>query len=98
MENPDREAVTCAGHEELRDIVIETRTDVKYIREALTKGDQRMTDQDKRINALEAEQDKRKGFEDAVKQIATVRATIVSIVISGLIVLIGFIAYLWPRR
>ena len=91
-------SVLCEGHQELRDIVIETRNDVKHIRGALDKGDETMKEHGKRIDALESERDQRKGFERSIKAIATTRATVVSVVISLAGLIIAAIAYLWPQK
>lgn len=92
------DAVVCAGHQELRDIVIETRNDVRHIREALDDGSDKMKDHERRIDALESAEDQRKGFDKHVRAIATARATIVSILISAAGLVIAFIALFWPHR
>lgn len=78
--------------------MIETRNDVKHIREALDKGDETMKDHGKRIDLLESENDKRKGFEKSIKMIATTRATIVSLLISMGGLIIAAIALFWPSK
>jgi hypothetical protein len=45
--------VVCTGHQELRDIVIETRRDVKYIRESLDQIQGCLHDHDARIRVVE---------------------------------------------
>lgn len=95
---PIDNSVMCEGHQELRDIVIETRSDVKHIREALDKGTETMNDHDKRIDVLESKEDQRKGFEKSVKAIATARAALVSIAISAAGLAIAGIALFWPSK
>jgi len=90
--------VMCDGHQELRDIVIETRADVKHILESLKTGSDKMEKHDTRITALENKESERKGFEKSVKSIATARATIVSLVISGIGVVIAIVAIIWPNK
>lgn len=71
--------VLCEGHQELRDIVIETRTDVKYIREAIEalQGDGRK--RESRISALEAREQLREGETRAATRHAAIIAGIISI-------------------
>lgn len=43
----------CTGHQELRDIVIETRSDVKFIRESIADIQDCIRDHDHRIRVME---------------------------------------------
>jgi hypothetical protein len=52
-DNCDRDKVICDGHQELRDIVIETRTDIKYIRESIDRINNNLDVQEKRLGYLE---------------------------------------------
>jgi hypothetical protein len=90
-------AFICKGHEELRDIVIETRNDVKHIVESLKKGDDTMERHEIRSRALESADDQRKGYEEAITKIAMTRATIVSIIIgiATLIVTFAYVVLVW---
>jgi hypothetical protein len=96
-DDQNRESVICDGHQELRDIVIETRTDVKHILEALKKGSETMEKQETRIDALESAEDQRKGYEAAITKIATTRATVVSVIIgvATLILTLAYVVLVW---
>lgn len=88
----------CESHQELRDIAVETRNDVKHILESLGKGDTRMNLIEERVDSLESIEDTRKGFEASVKSIATTRATVVSLIISAVGVIVAIVAIVWPHK
>jgi len=80
--------VTCTGHQELRDIVIETRNDVKHILKALEKGDQRMDTMDTDITSLKGKEEARSAESRTTARDAGIVATVVSITI-------GAFGFLW---
>jgi len=52
---PERQETICAGHQELRDIVLETRSDVKHILETLSRITTCIEGHDVRIRTIEIE-------------------------------------------
>jgi hypothetical protein len=58
-------------YQELRDIVIETRTDVKHILKSLEKGDTEFQEIKGRIDVLESCEDERRGTLKSAGMIAT---------------------------
>jgi hypothetical protein len=48
-----RDMVVCDGHQELRDIVIETRTDVRYIKESIDRLNHCLGETEQRVSYLE---------------------------------------------
>jgi hypothetical protein len=91
-------AVVCAGHQELRDIVIETRTDVKYILKSLKKGTETMDDLDTRVDTLETAEASRAENKNQVKTAKDNRVTIVSLVIGAAGVLVATWAVFWQNK
>jgi len=80
MEVKLEETVNCTGHQELRDIVIETRTDVKHILSELEKGEIRMKNHETRINALESIKDQQTGADRQVAKTAGIVAGVISLI------------------
>jgi len=74
------ETVNCPGHQELRDIVIETRTDVKHILQELEKGEIRTKNHETRINALESTKDQQTGADRQVAKTAGIVAGAISLI------------------
>ena len=85
------ETVNCSGHQELRDIVIETRTDVKHILQELEKGEIRMKNHETRINTLESIKDQQTGADRQVAKTAGIVAGVISLI--GVIV--SIIVSIW---
>jgi len=85
------ETVNCSGHQELRDIVIETRTDVKHILFELGKGEIRMKNHETRINTLESIKDQQTGADRQVAKTAGIVAGVISLI--GVIV--SIIVSIW---
>lgn len=81
----------CAGHEELRDITIETRAEVRMLSGQINQFMTAMARQEERIEVLEAERHQRIGAEKN----ATRTAAIVAGVISAGGVVVGLILTLW---
>lgn len=65
MSPSPRDSDICEGHQELRDIVIETRSDVHHIRELLESINRCMCQHDERIRKIEIEGSSR--TEDALE-------------------------------
>ncbi len=86
-----RYQVQCAGHEELRDIVIETRAEVRMLSGQINQFMTAMARQEERIEVLEAERHQRIGAEKN----ATRTAAIVAGIISTGGVVVGLILALW---
>lgn len=80
--------VICEGHQELRDIVIETRADVKYIRESMQELASCQKDLDGRVKILESCEDQRVGENRTVTRHAGIVAGIIAIL--GTLVSIGY--------
>jgi len=80
--------ITCTGHQELRDIVIETRNDVKHILKALEKGDQRMDTMDTEITTLKGKEEARSAESRTTARDAGIVATVISIAI-------GVVGFVW---
>lgn len=78
--NADDQSVTCTGHQELRDIVIETRADVKHLLEGMRESQRSMTNHEDRINRLEAFEDRRVGEAKATVRNAGLIAGIIATV------------------
>lgn len=74
------ETINCSGHQELRDIVIETRNDVKHILSELEKGEIRMKNHETRINALESKNDQQTGADRQIAKTAGIVAGVISLV------------------
>ena len=80
MEVKVEETINCSGHQELRDIVIETRNDVKHILSELEKGEIRMKNHETRINALESKNDQQTGADRQIAKTAGIVAGVISLV------------------
>lgn len=70
----------CTGHQELRDIVIETRADVKHLLEGMKENQRCMGNHEDRINRLEAFEDRRVGEAKATVRNAGLIAGIIATV------------------
>lgn len=82
-------AVACIGHQELRDMVIELRTDVKHIDERISELVEVAKNNNNRIVALETYQNQAIGRAKGVSASATVVSICVSAVISIIAVIVG---------
>jgi len=92
------DTMVCAGHQELRDIVIETQTDVKHILKSMEDGSATMKDLDKRIDTLETAESTRAENQMQVKSAKDNRVTIVSLLIGASGVIVAAWAILWPSK
>ncbi len=92
-------AVVCAGHQELRDIVIRTDENVQHIIESLAKGSETMAEHDERIGALETAEATRKEVAKSKKESRTSifnnRATVISLMIGAAGVAVAVVAIFW---
>lgn len=97
-QSPIDGATVCAGHQELRDIVITTNTNVEHILKALEKGSDKMERLDTRVDTLEKIEENRKGAVKKVKSIADSRVTVASLLIAAASVGVAIVAVLWPSK
>ena len=93
------DAIVCAGHQELRDIVIRTDENVQHILESLAKGSETMAEHDERISVLETAEATRKEVAKSKKETRTSifnsRTTVISIIIGAAGVVVAAIAIIW---
>lgn len=95
-------AVVCAGHQELRDIVVETQTDVKHILKSLDKGSKTMEELDTRVDVLETAESTRQKAEETQQKtknerrsIFDSRTTVISLIIAAASVGVAIMAIFW---
>lgn len=79
----------CNGHQELRDMVIELRSDVKHIDERISELIEMVKNNNERIHALETYQNQTIGKFRGVSISATVVSICVSIAVSIVAVVVG---------
>ena len=82
-------AVACLGHQELRDMVIELRSDVKHIDERITELVEVAKANNNRIIALETFHNQEVGRAKGVAASAAVVSICVSIMVSVVAVFVG---------
>ena len=82
-------ATTCYGHQELRDMVIELKADVKHIDEKITNLVDIAKANSSRIDSLEQYRSEEVGRAKGVASTATVVSVVVSVVISVVAVIVG---------
>lgn len=85
------EPVTCVGHQELRDMVIELKADVKHINAKLTELVEVAKTNHGRIVALETYNNQEIGRAEGVKAAATATSFVVSMVVSIVAVIISVV-------
>lgn len=83
----------CAGHEELRDIVIETRSEVRMLSGQITQFMDRLDKHNTRIDSLESYRDTQIGAERSTNR----TAAIIAGGISTFGVLVGILIAFWPK-
>ena len=81
--------VACYGHQELRDMVIELRSDVKHIDERISDLVEVAKTNNNRIVALEAHQNQEVGRAKGVAASATVMSIVISVVVSVVAIFIS---------
>ena len=74
--------IACLGHQELRDMVIELRSDVKHIDERISDLVDVAKANNNRICALETYQNQEVGRAKGVAASATVMSIVISVVVS----------------
>ena len=74
--------VACLGHQELRDMVIELRSDVKHIDERISELCEVAKTNNNRIIALETYKSEEIGRAKGVAASATVMSIVISVVVS----------------
>jgi hypothetical protein len=82
-------ATTCYGHQELRDMVIELKADVKHIDQKITTLVEIAKENSARIDSLEEYRSEEVGRAKGVASTATVVSVVVSVVISVVAVITG---------
>ena len=75
-------AVACLGHQELRDMVIELRADVKHIDQKICDLVEIAKTNSVRIESLEQSRSEASGMAKGVASTATIVSVVVSIVVS----------------
>ena len=83
----------CYGHTELRDIVIELRTDVKHIDEKITNLVEVAKNNSTRIDSLEQSRSEEVGRVKGVASTATVISVVVSVVVSVVAILASWVVH-----
>ena len=84
-------AVACLGHQELRDMVIELRSDVKHIDERISELVEVAKSNNNRIVMLETFHNQEIGKAKGVAASATVASVVVSIVVSVVAILVSMV-------
>ena len=75
-------AVACVGHQELRDMVIELRADVKHIDSRISELVEVAKTNNNRIAILEAYQNENVGRSKGIASTATIVSVVISVVVS----------------
>jgi len=92
------DVTVCAGHQELRDIVITTNTNVEHILKALERGSETMDNLDTRVDTLEKIEAGRVESQKTVKQVTSNRVTVASLLLAAASVGVAIVAVLWPGK
>lgn len=84
-------AVACMGHQELRDMVIELRSDVKHIDERISDLVEVAKTNNNRIVTLETYQHQEIGKARGVSASATTISVVISVVVSVVAVAVSWV-------